>query len=137
MLDPASLSSGRLTASLRTAVYLTALINLAVGLAFLLGPEIGLTLWPTPIPPVLMRFIGSIVLGNGVGAWLVARGGTWEGARALVGVALVYGVVVLAALLYHLLVAGAPGVFWTYALIDALFLAPIAYIYIAYERAAA
>jgi hypothetical protein len=110
-------------------------INLIVGLAFLLGPEMGLTLWPTPIAPLLMRFIGSIVLANGVGAALIARQGTWEGARVLFAVALVYGVVILIALLYHLLFLGnAPPVFWIYVLVDAIFLVPIAYIYWAYER---
>jgi hypothetical protein len=35
---------------LRAAITATAAIDLLIGLAFLLGPELGLTLWPTPIP---------------------------------------------------------------------------------------
>ncbi len=123
-----------LPAWLRLAVGLTMLINLLVGLAFLLGPELGVTLWPTAIPPVLMRFIGAIVVANGVGAALIARRGTWEHARALFVVALVYGAVVLVALLYHLVLKGAPALFWGYVALDALFLVPIAAIVWRYEQ---
>jgi hypothetical protein len=128
------LVSRPLSLGLRTAVAATAAIDLAIGLAFLAAPELGLTLWPTPISPVLSRFIGSIVLANGVGAWLAARQGTWEGARVLFAVALVYGGVVLLALLYHLVAGSAAPVFWVYAAVDALFLGPIVYIFWAYER---
>ena len=93
--------------------------------------NLGSALGPTPIAPVLSRFIGSIIVANGVGAWLVA----WEGARVLFAVALVYGVVVLIALLYHLLVVGDRALFfWIYAFVNAIFLGPIAYIYWKYER---
>lgn len=124
----------RLAALLRAAIAGTAVINLLVGAAFLFGPELGLTLWPTPISPVLMRFIGGIVLGNAAGAWLAARRGTWEGARAIFAVALVYGAVVLVFLLYHLLFVGASPAFWTYVVVDGLFLGPIAYIFWTHEQ---
>jgi hypothetical protein len=120
---------------LRRAVYVTAVIDLVIGLLFLFGVELGLTLWPSPIPPVLMRFIGAIIVGNGVGAWLTSRQGTWEGARVIFTIALVYGLVILVGLLYHLLLGTANSVFWIYALVDALFLVPILYIYWTYEQA--
>jgi hypothetical protein len=102
---------------------------------FLLAPESGLTHWPTPIASVVSRFIGSIMVANGVGAWLGVRAGAWEGARVLFAVALVYGVVVLVALLYHLLLVGDRALFfWIYAVVDAISLGPIAYIYWKYER---
>ena len=132
--ETVSLNQKMLSSFLRGAVLVTAVINLIVGLAFLLGPELGLTLWPTPIPPILMRFIGSIVLANAVGAAMIAKRGTWEGARVLFMVALVYGVIVLVALLYHLLFLGAPAIFWIYVVLDAIFLGPIAYIYWVYDR---
>jgi hypothetical protein len=134
MLNNTISTSRRLSPALRATTAATASIDLLIGLAFLLGPELGLTLWPTPIPPLLMRFIGAIILGNGVGAWTIVRQPTWECARALFTVALVYGIVVLLALLYHLLLADAAPIFWVYAIIDAIFLAPIAYIYWSYER---
>jgi hypothetical protein len=82
-----------------------------------------------------MRFIGAIVLGNGVGAALIVRLGSWESARALFAVALVYGVAVLIALLYHLLIlGGAASVFWFYVALDAVFLVPIAAVFWSYER---
>jgi hypothetical protein len=68
-----------------------------------------------------------------VGAALITRRGTWKDARVLFAVALVYGVVILIALLYHLFLGNAPPVFWIYVLVDAIFLVPIAYIYWAYE----
>jgi hypothetical protein len=124
-----------LSAGLKSAITVTAIIDLIIGLLFLFAPELGFTLWPTPIAPVLSRFIGSIIVANGVGAWLVVRDGTWEDARVLIVVALVYGVVVLVALLYHLLVVGDRALFfWIYAAVDAIFLGPIAYIYWKYER---
>ena len=110
-------------------------MDLIIGLMFLFAPELGFTLSPTPIAPVLSRFIGSIIVANGVGAWLGVRAGTWEGARLLFAVALVYGVVVLVALLYHLLLVGDRALFfWIYAVVDAISLGPIAYIYWKYER---
>jgi hypothetical protein len=125
----------KLALPLRGAVALTATIDLAIGLAFLFGSELGLTLWPSAIAPILMRFIGSIVLGNGVGAALIAHRGSWESARALFAVALVYGVAVLIALLYHLLVlGGAATVFWAYVVLDAVFLVPITAVFWIYER---
>ena len=126
-----------LGSTLRAAIAVTALIDLLIGLAFLLGPELGLTLWPTPIPLALMRFIGAIVLANGVGALMIVRRPTWENARTLFTVALVYGIVVLIALLYQLLVAGAAPIFWFYVVVDAVFLVPIGAIFWAYERASA
>jgi hypothetical protein len=115
-------------------VNITAVIDLVIGLAFLFGPELGVTLWPNPITPVLMRFIGSIIVGNGVGAWLATRQSTWEGARVLFTVAIVYGAAVLPFLLYHLIFGGAPSVLWIYVALDTIFLVPILYIFRQYER---
>lgn len=128
-------TGSRLTQPLRIAVGSTVAINLIVGAAFLLGPELNMTLWPTPISPVLMRFIGAIILGNGVGAWMIVREATWESARVLFTVAIVYGVAVLVALLYQLLRGEAAPIFWLYVVLDALFLVPIGAIYVTYERA--
>ena len=129
-------SPGRLLSPLlQRLIGISATIDLALGLAFLFGPELGITPWPTPIAPVLMRFIGAIILGNGVGAWLVVRQGSWEGARALFTVALVYGAVVLIALLYHLLLGTAAPILWIYVVLDAIFLIPIVVIFWRYEHA--
>ena len=56
------------------------------------------------------------------------------GLAFLFAVALVYGIVVLVALLYHLLLGDAALFFWLYAVVDAIFLGPIAYLYWRYER---
>ena len=58
---------------LRKGFALTAFVNLVIGALFLLGPELGVSLWPSPISPVLTRFIGAIIMANGVGAWMVGR----------------------------------------------------------------
>jgi hypothetical protein len=135
MIAYARTTGSRLTQPLRIAVGSTVAINLIVGAVFLLGPELNVTLWPTPISPVLMRFIGAIILGNGVGAWMIVREATWESARVLFTVAIVYGVAVLVALLYQLLRGAAEPIFWLYVVLDALFLVPIGAIYVTYERA--
>ena len=126
-----------LSPALKVAVTITALIDLVIGLLFLFAPEIKFVLWPSAIAPLLARFIGAIVIANGIAAWFVAQQGTWENARTLFLVALVYGAIVLVALLYHLLFKSAPSVFWFYLLVDALFLGPILYIFLNYERARA
>ncbi len=117
----------------RLGMYLTALLDGLLGLGFLLAPELNLPVWPTPLPPILMRFVGSIVLANGVALVMAARQGTWDGARVLFSIALTYAVLVLVALLYHLLLLGAPALFWGYTLADTLFLVAVARIMWQYE----
>jgi len=123
--------NGILPTPLRGLIVLAALINFSVGFLWLFAPEMGLpeVLWPSPVPPVLMRFIGAIIIGNGVGATLIARWGDWRSARSLFAVAIVYGLIVLIALLYHLLNGTAPPLLWGYVLVDAMFLLPLGYIY--------
>lgn len=117
----------------RLGMYLTAVLDALLGLAFLFAPELSLPVWPTPLPPILMRFVGAIVLANGVALVVAARQGTWEGARVLFTVGLTYGAVVLVALLYHLLLACAPELFWGYTLADSVFVAVLARIVWLYE----
>jgi hypothetical protein len=124
-----------LSALLCRLVYVTAVIDLVIGILFFFGPELPFVLWPSDIPPLLFRFIGAIVLGNGFGAALAARQATWEGARVIFTVALIYGVAVFLGLLYNLLFKGAPSIFWIYVIVDTVFLVPIAYIYWTHERA--
>jgi hypothetical protein len=111
-------------------------VDFLIGLAWLCGPEAGLSLWPSSIPSVLSRFIGAIVLANGCGAVLIAVNGTWESARALFIVALIYGGAVVLGLLYELLFHGAPPIFWAYVVVDFVFLFPILFILGYYEWAA-
>src|SRR5437588_10346337 len=91
----------------RMLAFLAGLFNLVVGLAFFFQPELQphlpFPLWPTPISPVLARFIGAIVLGNSAGAFLLSTEKEWAHVRALALVAIVYGTMVAGALLYHLL----------------------------------
>lgn len=119
---------------LRALLYGTAVANLVLGTLFLFAPELGLTLWPTPISPVLIRFIGAILIGNGMGAGLAARQGTWEGARVLFAVGLVYGVIVLVAVPIQILAADAHPALWGYVGGTALFVIPMAWIFATHER---
>ena len=119
---------------LRFTIAIAAALNFLIGLAFLLGPELGFTLGPSPLPREMMRFIGSIVLANGVGAAMIVRKPTWENARVLIAVALVYGTLIFLSLILDLLTAGAPAVFWIYLAINTLFLVPAAYFFWTYER---
>jgi hypothetical protein len=88
-----------------------------------------LNLWPTPIGTELKRFIGAIIVANGFGAAMIVRQGSWEAARVLFAVALIYGIAVFAILLYDLALGVAAPFFWVYIALDAIFLVPIAYIY--------
>jgi hypothetical protein len=123
-----------LSRPLRAAIAVAALSNFLIGLAFLFGPELNLNLWPTPVGVELKRFIGSIILANGIGAAMIARRGSWENARVLMMVALIYGVAVLAMLLFDLVRGIADPFFWLYIAVDAIFIVPVAYIYWLYER---
>jgi hypothetical protein len=102
------------------------LFNLVVGLGFFFLPELHIPLWPiTPtssIPPILARFIGAIILGNGAGACWLSREREWACVRPLAIVAVVYGTLIALALLYHLLWLHAPSLFWIYFLFDTPFL---------------
>ena len=119
---------------LRSLLYLAAVVDVLVGALFLFAPEFGIPVWPTPVPALLARFIGAIVLANAFGLWVATRHGTWEGIRALFWVGLVYGAIALLALVYHLLVLGAPAVFWLYAAADAAYVLAIALILWAHEQ---
>src|SRR5688500_14110952 len=119
---------------LRFTIGIAAALNFLIGLVFLLGPELGFILWSSPLPREMMRFIGSIVLANGIGAAMVVRKPTWENARVLIAVALVYGTLIFLSLILDLLTAGAPAVFWIYLAINTLFLVPAAYFFWTYER---
>jgi len=120
---------------LRITITIAAALNLLIGLFFLLGPELGFVLWPSPLPREIMRFIGSIVFANGIGAGMIARRPTWENSRVLIAVALVYGTLIFLSLIVDLLAAGAPSIFWIYLVINTLFLFPAAYFFWKYERA--
>ncbi len=98
------------------------IVNWLVGLGFFFLPELHLPLWPTGISPVLARFIGAIIVGNGVGAVWLATEREWARVRPLAIVAVVYGTLVAFALLYHLLWLNAPSSFWLYFLFDVPFL---------------
>lgn len=120
---------------LRFTIGIAAALNFLIGLVFLLGPELGFILWPSALPREMMRFIGSIVLANGVGAAMIVRRPTWENARVLIAVALVYGTLIFLSLIFDLLTVGAPPVFWIYLIINTFFLLPAAYFFWTYERA--
>jgi O-antigen/teichoic acid export membrane protein len=98
------------------------IFNLVVGLAFFFLPEFSLPIWPTSIPPLLDRFIGAIIIGNGMGAIWLSTQREWARVRPLAIVAVVYGTLVALALLYHLMLLNAAKVFWLYFLFDVPFL---------------
>src|SRR5947199_9841699 len=98
------------------------LFNLVIGLAFFFLPELQLPVWPVNISPVLDRFIGAIVIGNGVAAIYLSTEREWARVRPLALVAAAYGTLVALALLYHLVWLNALPVFWLYFLFDVRFM---------------
>lgn len=119
---------------LRSVLFAAGGLDIILGLLFLLGPETGLNLWPSAVPQLLSRMIGAIVIASGVGVLVGAWRISWEGLRALFYVGLVYGLLTLVSLLYHLLFKAAPLIFWLYTALDLLYLAPIAWVLWSYER---
>lgn len=106
----------------RVLALLAGIVNLIVGMGFFFLPELQFPLWPTSIPAILDRFIGAIIIGNGVGALWLSMEKEWARVRPLALVALVYGTLVAVALLYHLLRLNASATFWLYFLFDVPFL---------------
>jgi len=106
----------------RALALFAGIINLIVGLGFFFLPELRLPLWPVAISPVLDRFIGAIIIGNGVGAIWLSTEQEWARVRPLALVATVYGTLVALALLYHLVWLNAAATFWLYFLFDVPFL---------------
>ncbi len=118
---------------LRAVVGFAALINLLVGLIFIIGPEVGVNLWPSPVGSTISRFIGAIIFANGIGSALVTWNGAWENARVLFSVALVYGLIVLFALPFDMLVYQKDTILWGYVAVDFIFLLPIGLIFLWHE----
>jgi hypothetical protein len=111
----------------RLLALLAGVLNLVIGLGFFFLPELQQSLpfhlWPTKIPDLLTRFIGAIILGNGVGALWLSRERDWARVRPLALVATIYGTLVAVALLYHLLwLRNTPSAFWFYFVFDLPFL---------------
>ncbi|MBA2288018.1 MAG: hypothetical protein H0W02_21295 [Ktedonobacteraceae bacterium] len=98
------------------------IVNLIVGFAFFFLPELHFPLWPVAISPLLTRFIGAIIIGNGVAAIWLSTEREWARVRPLALVAVVYGTLVALGLLYHLLWLNASPSFWLYFLFDVPFL---------------
>ncbi|MBO0795105.1 MAG: hypothetical protein J2P36_29730 [Ktedonobacteraceae bacterium] len=117
----------------RSLACIAGIFNLGVGIAFFFLPELQWPVWPTPIPAVLTRFIGAIILGNSAGAFLLAIEREWERVRPLALVAAVYGTLVALGLLYHLLWLHAQPVFWFYFLFDIPFLVVFYALFIYHE----
>ncbi|HLZ59671.1 MAG TPA: hypothetical protein VKR06_22205 [Ktedonosporobacter sp.] len=106
----------------RRLALIAGILNLIIGFGFFFLPELHLPLWPAGISPVLDRFIGAIVVGNGAGALWLSTEREWARVRPLALVATVYGTLVALALIYHLLWLGAAPIFWLYFLFDVPFL---------------
>ena len=105
----------------RSVLFGAVVLNGVIGALFLLGPELRLTPWPSPVSPVLTRFIGAIILGNAVGAYIAARQDTWEGARVLFYVAAVYGFLTVVFVPWAILTAAVDQLLWAYVAVGAVF----------------
>jgi hypothetical protein len=123
-----------LSSGIKITLALAASIDLVLGLLIFFTPELEVSVWITPIAPLLSRFVGAIVAASGVGIFIAIAWGTWEGVRAQFVAGFVYGAMVLMALLLALL-QGANPIFGVYAAINVGYLVPIALIFLAHERA--
>jgi hypothetical protein len=123
-----------LSSGIKITLALAATIDLVLGLLIFFTPELEVSVWITPIAPLLSRFVGAIVAASGVGIFIAIAWGTWEGVRAQFVAGFVYGAMVLMALLLALL-QGANPIFGVYAAINVGYLVPIALIFLAHERA--
>ncbi|MBA2678873.1 MAG: hypothetical protein H0U76_10840 [Ktedonobacteraceae bacterium] len=119
----------------RVLAFMAGLADLVIGFAFLFLPELQLPLWPTPISPILARFIGAIILGNGAAAFWLSTEEEWARVRPLAIVAFTYGTIVALALLYHLLLLEASSFFWLYFWFDVPFLLVFFFLFLYHDIA--
>ncbi len=118
----------------RFLALLAGLTNLVIGTIFFFDLAQQLGIWPTAISPVLGQFIGAIILGNAAGSFALARERDWLRVRPLVIVAIVYGFVVAASLLYDTFQPGFNKIFWGYLVVDVPFLIVYLLIFLRHER---
>ena len=127
----------------RLLALVAGLFNLGIGLIFFFHLEAQLCLaqtnmcvWPkaTDPTPILAHFIGAIVLGNAVGAFLLAREHDWRRVRPLMVVGMVYGALVPLGLLYDATQPNFNAFFWGYIVFDLLFEIVFLAIFIYHER---
>lgn len=120
----------------RGLAFLAGLTNLVIGIIFLFHLAGTLGIWPKATQPsiTLSHFIGAIILGNACGAFALARERDWPRVRPLVIVAIVYGVVVAASLLYDSFQPYFNSIFWGYLAVDLPFLIVYLIIFYRHER---
>ncbi|HEY7348682.1 MAG TPA: hypothetical protein VH599_10240 [Ktedonobacterales bacterium] len=127
----------------RLLALVAGLFNLVVGVIFFFHLEAKLCLaqttlcvWPkaTEPTPILSHFIGAIVLGNAVGAFLLAREHDWLRVRPLVVVGIVYGALVPAGLLYDAFQPNFNSFFWAYIIFDLAFEMVFIALFVYHER---
>ena len=119
------------------------LFNLIIGIIFFFHleattclPQTTMCVWPqkTDPSPVLAHFIGAIVLGNAVGAFLLARERNWLAVRPLMVVGMVYGALVPVGLLYEATQGTLNSFFWSYLVFDLTFEIVFIGIFLYHER---
>lgn len=59
-------------------------INLVMGALFFVYPDLVIRLWPWPVKPLAIRFIGAIFLAIAFGCWSALRARIWQRAKILV-----------------------------------------------------
>jgi hypothetical protein len=130
--------SGSFSRFERLLSLLAGAFNLVVGLLFFFHLAGTIGLWPkdTEPSPVLSHFIGAIVLGNAIEAFLLAREHEWVRVRPLVVVAIVYGALVGTGLLYDAFQPYFNPFFWGYLAFDLGFEVVFVAIFLSHERLA-
>jgi|SRR5579859_5583942 len=120
----------------RLLAVMAGLFNLVIGLIFFFHLETPLGIWPkeTEPTPIVSHFIGAIVLGNAVGAFLLARERDWLRVRPLVAVGMVYGALVPAGLLYDATQPHFNPFFWGYMAFDLAFELVFVALFVYHER---
>ena len=58
-------------------------INLILGALFFVYPSLVISLWPWPVLPLAVRFIGAIFLAITLGCWSSLRASGWQRAKVL------------------------------------------------------
>ncbi len=120
----------------RLLALVAGLFNLVIGFIFFFHLAGTLGVWPkeTEPTPILSRFIGAIVLGNAVGAFMLAREHDWMRVRPLMMVGMVYGALVPAGLLYDAFQPNFNPFFWGYIIFDLAFEVVFIALFVYHER---
>jgi hypothetical protein len=118
----------KISSGLKTLFLVHFILALLFGLLYLFIPDFFFGMFGVTIPDLNpYRLIGAAVFSLGISSWLCYQAGEWEQVKILVQLEMLWPILGALVIIYGILFAGLPAVFWINAIILAGF--GLAFIY--------